>query len=100
MTAKPARRISVVGTTGSGKTMTARHISRCLKIPHMNLDALHWRPDWTPEPRQVSRARVADAVGGATLGLWMADLGAAGMSVRRHTTGEDLQGGHLVRDCR
>lgn len=62
MSIRLARRISVVGTTGSGKTTTARQIAQLLKIPHVELDDLHWGPDWTPTPLQVFRARVADAV--------------------------------------
>ena len=51
------RRIAVVGTSGSGKTTLARRLAQRLGIPHVELDALHWEPDWTPAPRDVSRAR-------------------------------------------
>ena len=62
MTIVHPRRISVVGTTGAGKTTLARQIARWLEIPHVELDALYWGPDWTPAPVQVFRVRVADAV--------------------------------------
>lgn len=62
MTAVPPGRISVVGTTGSGKTTVACQIARRLEIPHVELDALYWGPDWTPASLQVFRGRVADAV--------------------------------------
>ena len=39
-------RISVVGPSGSGKTHTARQIATCLRIPHVELDALYWGPNW------------------------------------------------------
>jgi adenylate kinase family enzyme len=42
----PGARINVVGTTGSGKTTVARAIAARLRIPHIELDALFWRPDW------------------------------------------------------
>ncbi len=40
------QRISVVGTSGSGKTTLARDISQLLGIPHVELDYLHWEPNW------------------------------------------------------
>ncbi len=53
-----SRRISVVGTTGSGKTVLARQISRRLSILHVELDALYGGPDWTQAPLEVFRERV------------------------------------------
>jgi adenylate kinase family enzyme len=64
------RRIVVVGTSGSGKTALARGISRRLAIPHVELDALHWEPNWTMAPPAVLRERVAQAVGAAA---WVVD---------------------------
>ena len=56
------RRIVVVGTSGSGKTTVARNLARRLGIPHVELDALHWDPDWTPAPD--FRERVTEALSG------------------------------------
>lgn len=39
-------RVSVVGSSGSGKTTVAAALSRELGFDHVELDALHWRPDW------------------------------------------------------
>lgn len=64
------QRISVVGTTGSGKTTLARQISQCRQIPHIELDALHWGPNWTAASDQVFRARVAEALKGD---CWVVD---------------------------
>ena len=64
------RRIAVVGTTGSGKTTLAQWISGRLGIPHVELDALHWGPDWTPVPLQVFRERTARALVGDA---WVSD---------------------------
>jgi adenylate kinase family enzyme len=49
------RRIAVVGTSGSGKTTLAHQLAQRLGIPHVELDALHWGPNWTAAPRQVFR---------------------------------------------
>ncbi len=57
-------RIAVVGTSGSGKTTTARRISQILGIPHIELDALHWGPNWTSTETPILRERVAEAVSG------------------------------------
>ncbi|BAY66273.1 topology modulation protein [Calothrix brevissima NIES-22] len=56
------QRISVVGTTGSGKTTLARQISQCLNIPHVELDYLHWEPNWIEAANDVMRARVTQAI--------------------------------------
>ena len=44
------RRVVVYGTTGSGKTTVAARIARCLGVPHIELDAIFWLPDWTKQP--------------------------------------------------
>ncbi len=64
MKAKCGRRVSVVGTSGSGKTTTASQIARRLGIPHVELDALHWEADWTPATLDVFRERVVQALSG------------------------------------
>jgi adenylate kinase family enzyme len=64
------RRIHIVGTSGSGKTTLAREIAARLNIPHVELDALHWQPDWTPAARDDLRARVTEALSG---GAWVVD---------------------------
>lgn len=56
------RRIAVVGTTGSGKTTMARRIAGRLAIKHVELDALHWGPDWTPAPIERFRELTAQAL--------------------------------------
>ncbi|MBN1260263.1 MAG: adenylate kinase [Anaerolineae bacterium] len=58
------QRINVVGVTGSGKTTMARRLSAALQIPHIELDALYWAPNWEPAPVEVFRARVADVLQG------------------------------------
>lgn len=58
------RRIAVVGTTGSGKTTLACHVSRLTGCPHVELDALHWAANWTPVPDDVFRERTRRALRG------------------------------------
>lgn len=64
------RRAVVVGTTGSGKTTLAANLANLLLAKHIELDALHWGPNWTPVPDQVFRRRVANAVADER---WVAD---------------------------
>ncbi len=55
-------RVAVVGTSCSGKTTLARSLSPALGVPHVELDALHWGPDWIPHPTDQFVSRVAEAV--------------------------------------
>jgi adenylate kinase family enzyme len=59
-----AKRIVVVGTSGSGKTTFARNLAQRLGYPHVELDSLHWWPNWTEAPLEVFRERVAQGVTG------------------------------------
>ncbi len=63
-------RIAIVGTSGSGKTTLARQTSQRLKIPHVELDALNWGPNWTEAPIEVLRSRVEKALSGDA---WVVD---------------------------
>lgn len=67
---KPPRRIVVVGTSGSGKTTLASRLAQHLEIPHVELDALHWDPNWTQVSRQVFRERITQALSSET---WATD---------------------------
>lgn len=64
------RRINVIGTTGSGKTTVARELGTRLGVPHVELDALHWGPNWSTPSREELRARVAAALTGDA---WVVD---------------------------
>ncbi|MBW4498966.1 MAG: AAA family ATPase [Scytonema hyalinum WJT4-NPBG1] len=64
------QRISVVGTTGSGKTTLARQIAQRLTIPHVELDRLHWEPNWIEVADHVMRERVTQALASNT---WVVD---------------------------
>jgi adenylate kinase family enzyme len=62
--------VAVVGSSGSGKTTFARALADRLGSRHVELDALHWEPDWTMAELDVFRARVAEATDGAA---WVVD---------------------------
>lgn len=50
--------ISVIGSSGSGKSTTARRLSAALGLPYLELDSVMHQPGWTPIAKDVFRARV------------------------------------------
>jgi len=54
----PYRRIVVVGTTSSGKSTLAERLSARLGLDFVELDALHWEPNWKKAEDKIFRARV------------------------------------------
>lgn len=52
------RRVSVIGTSGSGKTTMARALGGALDHPVLELDSVHHQPDWEPLPEAEFRARL------------------------------------------
>jgi adenylate kinase family enzyme len=64
------RRIVIIGITGSGKTTLATRLARHLRAPRVELDELHWGPNWTPAPPEHFRA-AADAA--TAHHRWVAD---------------------------
>ena len=61
---RPGQRVIVVGTSGSGKTTMARRLAERLGAPHVELDGLHWGPNWTEEPDELLRERTEKALDG------------------------------------
>ncbi|HIE58210.1 MAG TPA: adenylate kinase [Anaerolineales bacterium] len=57
----PYRRLSVVGTSGFGKSTLAEKLAHRLKVTFVELDALHWEPGWKPAEITVFRRRVDEA---------------------------------------
>lgn len=55
------RRIVVVGTTGSGKSTLADELARRLRLPHIEMDALHWLPGWQGRPDEELRQAIDEA---------------------------------------
>lgn len=56
------KRIIVQGTSGSGKTILARALSKKLGIEHTEIDALHHLPDWQDRPTEELRQIIARIV--------------------------------------
>jgi adenylate kinase family enzyme len=57
----PNKRIVVVGTTSSGKSTLASQLAKKIGGDFIELDALHWEPNWAEAPDEVFRKRVATA---------------------------------------
>jgi adenylate kinase family enzyme len=51
-------RISVVGSSGSGKTTVARAIAQRLAAPHLELDSVFHQPGWKQLAREAFQERV------------------------------------------
>jgi adenylate kinase family enzyme len=63
-------RIVVVGRTGSGKTTLARQLATALQVPHVELDALYFGPNFSTAPLGILRERTSTAIAGDR---WVAD---------------------------
>jgi adenylate kinase family enzyme len=63
-------RVSVVGSSGAGKTTTGKAIATRLAIPFVELDSIFHQPGWTELPAEEFQARVRDAVSGDA---WVVD---------------------------
>ena len=57
----PFKRVVVVGVTSSGKSTLAEKLAKRFDLDYIELDALHWEPDWHGAPLGVFRARVEKA---------------------------------------
>jgi adenylate kinase family enzyme len=56
------QRIAVIGTSCSGKTTLARTLCEFTGAQHIELDALHWGPNWQGLPAEKFRPVVEEAV--------------------------------------
>ena len=55
------RRIIVVGPSCSGKTTLGAEIARRIGAPFIELDALFWKPGWTPPPDDEFREKLLES---------------------------------------
>ena len=56
------KKIVVVGTTSSGKSTLASQLAEKIGGDFIELDALHWEPNWVEAPDEVFRERVETAI--------------------------------------
>ena len=66
-----SRRISVAGTSCSGKTTTSRVIAERLGVEHVELDALFHGPNWSAPTKDAFQRRVCEKLD--ALDGWVAD---------------------------
>lgn len=59
------QRVIVIGTTGSGKSTLAQRLAQRLGADCVDIDALHWGPNWQGVPTEVLRERLLQATSGA-----------------------------------
>lgn len=57
-------RINVVGTSGAGKSTFSRQLAEILQAPHVEMDALFWRPHWQQAPEADFLAALQTALAG------------------------------------
>jgi adenylate kinase family enzyme len=62
--ARSAKTFNVIGSSGSGKSHFSRRLAAQLGLRWIELDALHWLPNWTEAPDDLFMTRVADAISG------------------------------------
>ena len=66
------RRICVKGASGAGKSTFASDLGARIGVPHIELDALHWGPNWSMPEKDAFRARVCAAMDASPDG-WVID---------------------------
>src|SRR6266852_563621 len=69
-TLRGCQRILILGRTGSGKTTLARELAAAIGVPHIELDALYFGPNFSTAPLPVLRERTSAAVAGDR---WVSD---------------------------
>ena len=57
-------RIVVLGDSCSGKSTLAQRLADRLNAPYVELDALYWRPKWTPAPAEEFLEALTDVASG------------------------------------
>ena len=55
-------KINIIGTSGSGKSTFSKQIAQKLNIPHIELDGLFWKENWTPSSDQKFFTNIEKAI--------------------------------------
>ena len=63
-------RVLVIGPSGAGKTLFARQLAATLACPWIELDELHWGPNWAQRSEAEFRALAETAIAGP---YWVVD---------------------------
>lgn len=58
----PYHRIVIIGTTSSGKSTLANRLAEKIRANFIDLDSLHWEPNWVEAPDEIFRERVELAI--------------------------------------
>jgi adenylate kinase family enzyme len=66
-------RIVVVGTSGAGKTTMAKSIPSSLNLPCIELDRLHWEPNWEALTETNPDEFVRRVSAATSAGAWVTD---------------------------
>ncbi len=66
-------RVAVVGSSGSGKSAFAARLAQRLAIPHVELDAIAWRPGWVLLSKSDPAAFIRLVQDAAAADSWVAD---------------------------
>ncbi len=56
------QRIVIIGTSCSGKTTLAKTISSKLNIRHIELDEIHWKPNWKERETEEFKSLVVEEI--------------------------------------
>jgi adenylate kinase family enzyme len=67
------KRILVFGTSGAGKTTLSKQLSQILQIKHIELDQVHWQPNWAHLPKPEFREKVEDILDSSPEQQWVID---------------------------
>lgn len=62
LSAMLGKHIAVWGNSSSGKTTLAASLARRTGLPHIEMDAVFWRPDWVEAPLDEFRADITTAI--------------------------------------
>ena len=64
------RRVSIIGTSGSGKSTVGAFVADRLGVPYIELDSIFHQPNWTQLPVAEFERRVEEAAAGPS---WVID---------------------------